>query len=87
MIQKKTIRYLQLWVLHKIVILIAEKQIGIIRVLNSEKRQEIPHFLSDKGFKFIVVNRTLLCLHGWVLEIPEITLTFPLIWSLNIRLM
>ena len=40
-----------------------------LTLLNLEKRQYLPHYWSDKGFKCTVVDRTLLSLHGGSLEI------------------
>ena len=53
---------------------------GFLRTSYAEKhtvithltRQYLPHYVSDKGFKSTLVNRTLLSLHGRSLEGPLI---------------
>ena len=47
-----------------------------LTLFNIEKRQYLPHYLSDKGFKGTVVNQALPSLHGGSVEITlEATLT------------
>ena len=62
--------YFQLWFLYKVTFLRFHcrktniKELPDVNALNLEKRQFLPQYCSEKGFKSVVVNRALTSLHA-----------------------